>query len=190
MRTTTTAIALAALALTACGPVRQEHTFLQEAVLEHLKNTTPNPFDKTAFVFTEWEVTDTMTRMEEINRSISTYGKACEAAKRTRDAYRQKGKRRNAQRADSTVNYTAEVAEKLTVMRGLMRESADSVLYYCVRFGGHTLGEKPGITCNTMYATVTPEGRVMKLQNNANHLKRDMGVLLPGYESLLESCRR
>lgn len=179
-------VLLAALTLGACtekgpsGPVA-------DAISAELMKDVNEPW---TFAFNSLVLVDSTTFATEYARRINVYEIQLEQNAARIEKYTRQGKRKNVEKVFSEYKRGQKILGELEAMRELMGEDTANVAYYDYAFSGTAkLPKGRKKVFDKGFATVTPDGRVLTVAGDPKDLHKATGLVLPGYQELLDSFK-
>ena len=179
-------IALAALTVCACaekgpsGPVA-------DAISAELMKGVNEPY---TFQFNSLVLLDSTTFATEFARRIDVYEIQLNQNAARLEKYTKEGKRKNAEKVFQEFKRGQKVLGELEAMREMMGEDTLNIAYYDYAFSGLAkLSKGRKKVFDKGYATVTPDGRVLTVAGDPKDLHKATGLVIPGYQELLDSFK-
>lgn len=87
----------------------------------------------------------------------------------------------------NAINHDDEVIEGLAKMNETLAPILCDIAYYDYHFSGKAWTKDAQSTYQDFYATITPDGRVMSIDNSRKTLHKTLGRVIPGYLELVKS---
>lgn len=87
----------------------------------------------------------------------------------------------------NAINHDNEVIEGLARMNETLAPILGDIAYYDYHFSGKAWTKDAQSTYQDFYATITPEGKVMSIDNSRKTLHKTLGRVIPGYLELVKS---
>lgn len=87
----------------------------------------------------------------------------------------------------NAINHDNEVIEGLAKMEETLAPILGDIAYYDYHFSGKAWTKTAQSTYQDFYATITPEGKVMSIDNSKKTLHKTLGRVIPGYMELVKS---
>ncbi|MCR5710074.1 MAG: hypothetical protein K6G79_06290 [Bacteroidales bacterium] len=158
-----------------------------EVIADELMQGTDEPYE---FVFKHLQKIDSTTFATEFARRIDVYGIQIDQNIARFEKYVKEGKKKNALKASEELKRGQKILGELEAMRQMMGDDTLRVAYYDYEFSGEArLSKGRKKVFEKGYATVTPEGRVLTLAGDPKDLHKATGLVIPGYQALLESFK-
>lgn len=179
-------VALAALSLCACAKKAPEGP-VADAIAAELMKDVNEPYK---FVFEELTLLDSTTFATEFARRIDVYEIQLNQNAERLEKYTKEGKRKNAEKVFQEYKRGQKILGELEAMRDLMGDDTLKVAYYDYAFSGVAkLSKGRKKVFDKGYATVTPENRVLTVAGDTKSLHKATGLVIPGYQELLDSFK-
>ena len=179
-------VALAALCLCACAEKGPEGPVADAISAELMKDVT-EPYK---FVFQELTLLDSTTFATEYARRIDVYEIQLDQNADRLEKYTREGKRKNAEKVFQEYKRGQKILGELEAMRDLMGDDTLNIAYYDYAFSGEAkLSKGRKMVFEKGYATITPDGRVLTIAADPKALHKATGLVLPGYQELLDSFK-
>lgn len=178
--------ALAALCVCACAEKGPEGP-VADAISAELMKGVDEPYK---FVFHELTLLDSTTFATEFARRIDVYNIQLDQNAVRLEKYTREGKRKNAEKVFQEFKRGQKILGELEAMRDLMGDDTLKVAYYDYAFSGEAkLSKGRKKVFDKGYATVTPDNRVLTVAADPQSLHKATGLVIPGYQELLDSFK-
>lgn len=142
--------------------------------------------------FNTVERIDSTTFGQEIERRIKTFSLKLDQDTNFYNKYKKDGMAKNADLKKKAVEMDQKLLAGMEMLRQRIADadSLDVVAYYDYHFTGNAKSSEGITTFNDNYATITPDGKVMSINDALQGLHKAMGKSIPGYESLIKSNKQ
>lgn len=138
--------------------------------------------------FNTVERIDSTTFGQEVDNRIKAFETKLNQDSRLYDNYKGKGMVKNADTKKKAVELDEKVLAGLEKLRQRIADadSLDVVAYYDYHFTGSAKSSEGVTTFNDNYATITPDGKVLSINDALKGLHNAMGKTIPGYTKLIK----
>lgn len=178
-------ILLAAIAAALlCSCTEKALTPVQEAVRNEAVKTLTGDV---SFRYTVFQLLDSTTFATEIDRRINVFDTKISQNLKYLEKYMNEGKRKNSQAKFTEIQKDKRILNELIALKEQMGEDLESVAYYDYTFSGEAKVDGKKVLFDKCFVTVTPDNRVLTMANNAEDIHKGTGVVIPGYQELLDS---
>ena len=134
-----------------------------------------------------FERMDSTTFGQELEHRMGVFAERESQNRMFHEKYTAGGMPRNAEKKRLALIKDAEVRAGLESIAARLAESdsLDVVAYYDYRFSGKAVSAGCETVFEDYYATITPDGKVLSINNSAKGLHRALGRVIPGYAPLV-----
>jgi hypothetical protein len=177
-------IIVAVLCLGACAEKSPDP--VAQAIVAEMTKGIDQPCDIKVENLRKVDSTDFAT---EFKRRIEIYGIRLDQNTVRFEKYIKEGKKNNASKVFKELTHDTKVFNELVAMKEMMGDDTLKTAYYDYSF---TYGGKIGnqkVTPKSAFATVTPDGRVLTYSADIKDLHKATGIVIPGYQELLDSLK-
>lgn len=174
----------AILAVCACGQKAPDP--VAEAIIAEMTKGIDQPC---AISIQNLQRLDSTTFATEFQRRIGIYDIRLAQNTARMEKYIREGMPKNATKMYEELKKDTKIFNELNAMKAMMADDTLKVAYYDYSF---TYGGKIGnqkVPAKQAFATVTPDGRVLTYSADRRDLHKATGLVLPGYQELLDSFK-
>ena len=176
---------LLAVLVAACTP--KEVDPVSQALIDALTKDVQGPC---SIKIDNLRLLDSTTFATEFQRRIGIYDLRLNQNTERMEKYLREGKKKNATKMFEELKHDTKVYNELMGMKEMMADDTLNTAYYDYSFTyGGKVGDKK-LPSREAWATVTPDGRVITLVSDEKDLHKDSGLVIPGYQELLDSFKQ
>ena len=170
-------ILFAALLSASCGNEVKDP--VREAVKDKIFSANPNLQN---FTFTTFDKVKDVTLAEELSRRKAVFVTKEKVHAKKAAEYTAAKMKKNAAKNEALRQEAADVLKRIEDYSIAHAAQMDSVIYSIYGFGGSgKTADGSKILSEGQYVTVSPDGRVYKLQPAGTKAETGMGIAIPGY---------
>ena len=138
--------------------------------------------------FNTIERIDSTTFRQEVDNRIKAFETKLNQDSKLLENYKGRGMAKNADTKKKAVELDEKILAGLEMLRQRIADadSLDVVAYYDYHFTGSAKSSEGVTTFNDNYATITPDGKVLSVNDALKGLHNAMGKTIPGYMKLIK----
>lgn len=133
-----------------------------------------------------FERIDSTTFGDEIAHRIKVQELAIEQNGKYVEKYKNAGNKAKSAEKKALIEKNKAMLEGLKAIETRMADSLEVIAYYDYRFSGEAVKDGAKTVFREYYASVTPDGRVLSIENQQKGLHKSLGRVIPGYQALLD----
>lgn len=179
-------LALVALTVCSCGKQVKDSP-VSEAIAAELMKNINEPYK---FKFHELKLVDSTNFATEFARRINVYEVQLTQNAARIEKYTKEAKYHNVEKVFQEYKRGQKILGELEAMREMMGDDTLKTAYYDYEFSGVAkLSKGRKKIFDKGFATVTPDVRVLTIAPDQASLHRATGIVIPGYQELLDSFK-
>ena len=137
-------------------------------------------------LFDSFEKDDSSTFADEILRRRKTFALRERQNELLYNQYTRENKPKTAQKHFEDLQKDRKVSRGLDSISTALGNRINDIAFYDYVFTGRGIGEGYTVVFNYVYASVTPDGRVLSIRRKKSDLYKTTGKAVPGYEALIK----